>query len=49
MINKKILMEKIWAEFPLGVRNNLEKEAFQAYAYICMEELEKELRGEKNG
>lgn len=48
MINKTILMEKIWAEGSGYARKKMEKDKLliQSYAYACMEELEKELRGE---
>ena len=48
VINKTILMEKIWAEGSGYARKKMEKDKLliQSYAWACMEELEKELRGE---
>jgi len=48
VINKTILMEKIWAEGSGYARKKMEKDKLliQSYAYACMEEFEKELRGD---
>jgi len=46
VINKTILLEKIWAEGSGYAKKKMEKDKLliQSYAYACMEELEKELR-----
>lgn len=50
MINKTILMEKIWAESSEYAIKKMEKNKLliQSYASACMEEFEKELRGKSH-